>query len=132
MLNFINLYEFTALGNFEVTILNHLIDIKTELQRVSAQVSALAAGGPSREDCEDKFQLPINTEEQLAEIESKLDDKEARKSFVSNNHLFSVFIFCITDLFAKFYLNSSIKLNELVDWIYKIHQSEFWTKFSVR
>ncbi|XP_035703514.1 uncharacterized protein LOC118434342 [Folsomia candida] len=64
---------------FEVNVLSYLIDIKTELSRLSAQVAAIAAGSDSGEDSGEEFQLPIATEEQLMEIELKLNERGARK-----------------------------------------------------
>ncbi|OXA56126.1 hypothetical protein Fcan01_09252 [Folsomia candida] len=67
---------------FEVNVLSYLVDIKAELSRISAQVSAIAAGCEST-DTEEEFILPLNTEAQLEEIELKLHDRSARKSLLT-------------------------------------------------
>lgn len=68
---------------FEVNVLSYLVDIKAELSRISAQVSAIAAGCEST-DTEEEFILPLNTEAQLEKIELKLHDRSARKSLVDS------------------------------------------------
>lgn len=68
---------------FEVNVLSYLIDIKAEVGRLSAQVAALAAGCDSA-DTDEEFQPPIATEDQLTEIEIKLDDRAARKILINN------------------------------------------------
>lgn len=84
--------EYYVFTGFEVNVLSYLIDIKTELSRLSAQVAAIAAGSDSGEDSGEEFQLPIATEEQLMEIELKLNERGARKILVNNIQFYLQFL----------------------------------------